>query len=822
MRKYSLHIKIIIGGMFVFFVPFLIGGFITYVKISGSVETLAREKLSQIAMDASKIINLNLIQELKIASTIAADPQVVEIFSTGNFRKIDNKLIAIGKRLGRTDYDDFILIDKKGIVMSVSSDIKRVGIVLTDREYFKKAMNGEANVSEPVVSRATGELIVVACVPVFSKKGTVSGAAAGIIRIDYLIKSLSSIRAGNSGYLFMVNSEGLVIIHPRRDYILKENLASHPGMTVIREQMLGKRSGTENYIYNGIKKIAGFAPVDITGWSLGVTQNRDEIMAPAKSLLDFIVISSVIFFVAAMTAIYFISRKISTPVEKSLEIFNQVILHTSETVVYIGTDRKIIRINSAVEKLTGYSEHEIIGTVPVFANTNNISADEIWDTLNEGRAWSGRLVVIAKNGEQLTIESIVLPVLDEKGKIYIFIEIGRDITKELVTEQRLKDARRMESIGILAGGIAHDFNNILAGIFGYAEITLMNLSSPERVQGNIREILNASQRARDLVNQILAFSRKTETELRPVKPKNIIKEALSFLRASIPSAIEIQDSISSDSVIMGDPSQLHQVIVNIFTNAAYSMKSASGLISVTMYDMDVDREYTIKHPGLKPGKHVMIKISDTGCGMDSYTMEHIFDPFFTTKPPGEGTGLGLSVVHGIIKNLKGVVTVYSEPGKGTVFNIIIPAIVSGGLETESVEIEKYIGGTERVFLVDDETMIIDSIRTILSNLGYTVTSFSDGRHALEYFRKNPLDFDVVITDYTMPSISGIELTRNIKSVRGDIPVILNSGYVDKKLEEEALEAGVTLFIKKPVMTGELAVLLRKILDNVYKESTDEK
>lgn len=802
----------ILSAIIAFFIPFVIGGLITYARISGSVETLANEKLVQIAKDMSKIVQLILIQELKIISTIAADPQVVEISASGKYRSVDAKLTAIGKRLGRNDYDDIILIDQKGIVRSVSTDKKRIGIVLTDREYFKKALKGEANVSEPVVSRASGDLIVVACVPVYDTKGIITGTAAGIIRIDFLMNNLSSIKIGNTGYLFMVNSAGLVIVHPNRDYILKENLKNQPGMVKILEKMHNRQSGVEGYIYQDIKKTAGFAPVDITGWSIAVTQNRDEIMEPARSLLNFIVMSSVLFLFAGIGSIYFISRRISTPVEKSLEIFNQVVFHATEIVIYIGTDRRIWRVNNAVEKLTGYSSGEIIGTEPVFANINNIPAGDIWDMLDAGKTWSGRIIMTGKDGGQLTFEVLVMPVLDEKGRIYSFIEIGRDITRELISENRLKDAQKMEAIGVLAGGIAHDFNNILAGIFGYAEISLMNIGSPEKVQKNIQEILNASERARDLVNQILAFSRKTEIELIPLSPKKIIKEALKLLRASIPSTIEIQDTINSNSYIMGDPSRLHQVIVNICTNASYSMNNMNGVIGVTLEDLDVDEDFVLKHPGLKPGKHIILKISDTGSGMDALTLEHIFDPFFTTKPPGEGTGLGLSVVHGIIKNFKGAITVYSEIGKGTVLNIIIPAMIPGEFDIEDKETGTYKGGTERIFLVDDETMIIDSIQTILQNLGYSVTPFSDCRKAFNYFRKNYNDYDVIITDYTMPYMTGIELTRCIKSIKSDIPVILSSGYINRNLEEAAVDAGVTQLLKKPVMTRELAVLLRKVLD----------
>jgi nitrogen-specific signal transduction histidine kinase len=388
------------------------------------------------------------------------------------------------------------------------------------------------------------------------------------------------------------------------------------------------------------------------------------------------------------------------------------------------------------------------------------------------------------------------------------MEIGRDITSELAYEKRLQQAQKLEAIGTLAGGIAHDFNNILSGIFGYAELSLMKKDVDSETERYIREIIKASERARDLVSQILTFSRQTDVQLRPLQPKVVIKEALKLLRASIPATIEIESTISSDSVIMAEPTQIHQVIMNLFTNAAHAIGDRTGTIRLELEDFVVGEDYTRVHPNITEGNHVLIRVTDTGSGIAPEVLDQIFEPFFTTKAQGKGTGLGLSVVHGIVKQLGGIVTAYSEVGKGTVFNVIIPCMAADGLDLREggLTLQR---GTERIAVLDDEGAIATTTASILTNLGYKVTAFTESMEALKAILSDPDAFDLIITDYSMPEMTGLEMTMKLRESNIDIPVILTSGFFNKDIENAALAVGISDLIIKPVDTYHLTDAIRK-------------
>ena len=334
---------------------------------------------------------------------------------------------------------------------------------------------------------------------------------------------------------------------------------------------------------------------------------------------------------------------------------------------------------------------------------------------------------------------------------------------------------------------------------------------PGKLKTYTREILSAAERARELVRQILTFSRQTELELRPVIPKYIIKEALKLIQASTPAAIEFRISLKSDSLVLAEPTQIHQVIINLCNNAVYAMRERNGILEISLEDIFVDEEFIRLHPGLTPGMHMRLSVSDTGDGMKPAVQERIFEPFFTTKPQGEGTGLGLSVVHGIVKKMQGSITVYSEVGKGTTFHVILPVtrmeeIVAAGPD------DAIVGGSERVMLVDDEEPIRKVISQLLTNLGYRVSVFGEGQAALAAMRKDPTSVDVVITDYSMPHMTGLELAREVKNIRRDIPVILSSGFLNETRMELSAQTGISEVLRKPVSSHEIARAVRKVLD----------
>jgi len=389
-------------------------------------------------------------------------------------------------------------------------------------------------------------------------------------------------------------------------------------------------------------------------------------------------------------------------------------------------------------------------------------------------------------------------------------QLKREIEERKQVEKQLRQAQKMEAIGTLAGGIAHDFNNILAVILGFTEIAL-NMPEDTRTQHWLKQVLKAGERAKELVQQILAFSRETEQERKPVRITPILKETLKLLSASLPATIEIREDVAASGTILGDPTQVHQVLMNLCTNAAYAMREEGGVLTVSQSDVELDVEAAARYPNLPPGSYLRLIVSDTGHGMDRAVMERIFDPYFTTKEPNEGTGLGLSVVHGIVQSYGGVITVDSEPGKGTSFHVVLPRIDRE--DTPKAETFAPLPtGNERILFIDDEKMLVEMGQEMLESLGYDVVALTNSLEALETFRAQPDRFDLVITDQTMPHKTGAELARELLRIRPDIPIILCTGFSEIITEKQAEATGIRRFLMKPILRREMAQTIRDLLD----------
>jgi CheY-like chemotaxis protein/anti-sigma regulatory factor (Ser/Thr protein kinase) len=325
-------------------------------------------------------------------------------------------------------------------------------------------------------------------------------------------------------------------------------------------------------------------------------------------------------------------------------------------------------------------------------------------------------------------------------------------------------------------------------------------------------VLRAGDRARDLVRQILTFSRQKEQGSKPLRISLIVKEALKLLRASLPKTIEIRQKIKSDSgTILADPSQIHQILMNLCTNAAHAMREKGGVLEISLMDEYLDSEAATLIHDLRPGPYLRLTVSDTGHGMDKVVVERIFEPYFSTKGKDEGTGLGLSMVHGIVTSYGGTVTVDSEPGKGSSFELYFPRIESGVL-SEIQPAGPLPGGTERILFIDDEKVVVDTAQQMLAQLGYKVVTKTNGIEALEIFREDPDRFDMIITDMTMPKMTGDELGRELLLIRPDVPIILCTGFSEKIDEERAKEIGIREFVLKPIVMSEIAQIIRKVLD----------
>ena len=380
-------------------------------------------------------------------------------------------------------------------------------------------------------------------------------------------------------------------------------------------------------------------------------------------------------------------------------------------------------------------------------------------------------------------------------------------------ERQLQQVLKIQAIGTLAGGIAHDFNNILFPIVGYTELTMDEVPEDSVAHKNLEEILKAANRAKDLVKQILTFSRQSDQERKPIKVQHIITEALRLLRASIPASIEIVHAIQDDcSPVMGDATQIHQVIMNLCTNAYQAMQDTGGKLEVILTEIDIGYEEMIDKIGMQPGKHLRLLVKDEGCGMEASVLDRIFEPYYTTKEQGKGTGLGLSVIHGIVKNHGGDISVKSTPGKGTIFQVYLPLIEDLELVSELEPNNGAIKGEERILLVDDEEQIVAMERQMLEHLGYHVTARTDSQEALKVFSEHPQDFDLVITDMTMPYMTGDQLAQKMLDIEPNIPIILCTGFNEIITEEKALAMGIQKFVMKPVVKNDLATTIRSVLD----------
>ena len=486
----------------------------------------------------------------------------------------------------------------------------------------------------------------------------------------------------------------------------------------------------------------------------------------------------------------------------------------SETIIITDPGGRIEYVNPAFEKMTGYSAAEVQGK-----NTRMLKSGrhdkqfyrDMWQTLRAGRVWKGHFINKRKDGTLFEEEASISPVCNQEGKIINYVAVKRDVTREIALKKQLNQAMKMEAIGTLAGGIAHEFNNILSAILGYAEIAELQLAEDDPARRDVGHIIAAGQRATDLIRQILTFSRQDEEELRPVKIQFVIKEALKLLRSSLPSSIDLQSDIDPDcGMVLADPVQIHQVLMNLCSNASQAMAGEQGRLNIRLSEFE-SGSADPSCPG--PGRWLDLEVSDTGVGMEPQVWERIFDPFFTTKKKGQGTGLGLSVVHGIVKSHGGEIVVDSEPGRGTTFHIYLPLIEAGEERKKKGQQNTMPRGDEHVLLVDDESLLVEIMERSLSILGYEVTSFVDSRQALEWFSNHSDEIDIVVTDMTMPGLTGAELAGKILAEKPRLPIILCTGYSEVMDADRAGDMGIRKFLTKPVENRTLAQSIRDVLDN---------
>ncbi len=510
-------------------------------------------------------------------------------------------------------------------------------------------------------------------------------------------------------------------------------------------------------------------------------------------------------------------RRVEDALSRAEEKYRSIFENAIEGIFQTTPDGRIISANPAFARILGYSSpEELLNTVTdisrqVYVNLENRA--ELLRLVEERgvlREFEVRFVRKDKSTAWITLN--VRAVRDSAGQIIYLEGTAQDITERKELESRFLQMQKMDAIGTLAGGIAHDFNNILAAIFGYTEVAQGETDQPA-VRACLERILEACDRAKNLVGQILTFSRKTDMETRSVDMVSMVTEALNLLRATLPSTIRIRPIFAPRVyAVLADPTQIHQVVINLCTNAAHAMRERGGVLEIGLDNVEITPQTKPVRPDLNVGPYVKLTVSDTGTGIPPEVMHRIFDPFFTTKKRGEGTGLGLSVVYGIIKGCGGTVTVQSESGVGSVFAVYLPATGHDAEWKEPTQ-EPVPLGTEKILLVDDENPLAEAGRLMLQGLGYQVMATTDSGKALEVFRNRPDQFDLVVTDMTMPGLTGADLSREILKIRPDIPVIILTGFSELINKEKAQALGVRALAMKPLSRTNVARLIRNVLDD---------
>lgn len=504
--------------------------------------------------------------------------------------------------------------------------------------------------------------------------------------------------------------------------------------------------------------------------------------------------------------------------KQSEERFKTLFEMAPDAIYLTDMEGTFIDLNHTTEALMGIPKDSLIGKK--FTNMGILEKTEIpklsallEKNIRGESTGPDELTINTKEGDSITVEILTSPFKFEDRQLVL--TIARDISARKRLESRLNQSQKMESIGTLAGGIAHDFNNILSGIFGYSHLAQIHMGTPEKANAHIEQIVNGAKRAAELTRQILTFSRQSEYQKQPFKIYLEIKEALKLLRSSIPANIEIKTKLDSTQMVLADPIKIHQVIMNLCTNAYHAMRKTGGCLTVSLTDVEFSGSNFLRDKEIVPGDYIELEVSDTGHGMDETILKRAFDPYFTTKEKGDGTGLGLALVQAIVEEHDGFWKINSEPGKGTSVYLYFP-IVRGKIKENipKVKKESHLTGNETIMVVDDEDPIRKICKKLFEHNGYQVETFSNGIDALEAFKTHPDKFDLIITDMTMPGFTGDKLSTQILNIKPDIPIILCTGFNENISQADAIELGIKKFILKPILNQDLLVSVRKILDQL--------
>ncbi len=509
--------------------------------------------------------------------------------------------------------------------------------------------------------------------------------------------------------------------------------------------------------------------------------------------------------------------------DENLNVLIQAIEQAGEGIVIFSPEGIIQYVNTIFEKITSYRRIELLDKPFEYLPFEPNSRQEIkqsWLRVRSSQPWHGKIDMIRKDGLKITLDMVVKPVIDNDGRLSSIIASCKDVTFEILREEQLKRTQRLEAIGRLTGGIAHDFNNILSAIIGYTELAGDDLNPESDSAMNLVEVLKSATRAKEMISNLISFSRQEESKTEVIELVDHVKESVRFLRSFLPRSIKIKERYDAEKgTVIAVPGQIHQIIINFGTNAMHALHRDGALIEIAVESVSFRSHDMQAFPELEQCQYLKISVSDNGTGIDNSIIDHIFDPYFTTKSASEGTGLGLSIVHSIVQAHHGAIRVNSEVGLGTTFTVYLPQYTpdqwhQGASETlESVD----SSGTESIMFVDDEPSLVNVFRQGMMRLGYKVEGFTDPRKAHEHFAKDPQKIDIVVTDTTMPYMNGVDLAAKLLAIRPDIPIIICTGFTTLISVEDARKKGIRDFIMKPFKIKDIATRVREIL-NERKEA----
>ncbi|MDZ4183006.1 MAG: ATP-binding protein, partial [Candidatus Cloacimonadaceae bacterium] len=504
--------------------------------------------------------------------------------------------------------------------------------------------------------------------------------------------------------------------------------------------------------------------------------------------------------------------------DDDITVLIQAIEQAGEGIIIFNAEGYIRYVNTVMEKTTGYSREELLDKPVEYLPLDQNSRREMqlsWLRVRSSQPWRGKIDMIRKDGSKITLDMVVKPVIDADERLSSIIASCKDVTYEILREEQLKRTQRLEAIGRLTGGIAHDFNNVLSAVIGYTELAADDLDPESDSAQKLVEVLKSANRAKEMIRHLISFSRQEESKTELIELVDHVKESVRFLKSYLPRNIKIVERYKvENSTVIAVPGQIHQIIINLGTNSMHAIHSDNGLLEVSVEEVSFSSHDMIAFPELGQCRYLKIAVRDNGSGIEENLLEHIFDPYFTTKSASEGTGLGLSIVHSIVQAHHGAIRVESIPGTGTTFFIYIPLYTADKWYPGMIEPSENpdIAGTETIMFVDDEPILVNVFRQGLLKLGYRVEGFTDPRKALEYFKKNHIAVNLVITDTTMPYMNGVDLAEKMLGIKPAIPVIVCTGFSTLISEEDARRRGIREFVMKPIKIKDVATLARQILD----------